>query len=50
VAMALSEIFVAPIEQDNAMPFYLNTLAGDALPITAPSCRMRRFRQPWATT
>jgi uncharacterized protein (DUF1800 family) len=30
VAMALSEIFVAPIEQDNAMPFYLNTLAGDA--------------------
>ena len=30
VAMALSEIFVAPIQQDNAMPFYLNTLAGDA--------------------
>ncbi len=30
VAMALSEIFVAPIPQDNAMPFYLNTLAGDA--------------------
>jgi uncharacterized protein (DUF1800 family) len=30
VAMALSEIFVAPIVQDNAMPFYLNTLAGDA--------------------
>jgi uncharacterized protein (DUF1800 family) len=30
VAMALSEIFVAPIEQDNAMPFYLNTLAADA--------------------
>jgi uncharacterized protein (DUF1800 family) len=30
VAMALSEIFVAPIEQDNAMPFYLNTLANDA--------------------
>jgi uncharacterized protein (DUF1800 family) len=30
VAMALSEIFVAPIQQDNAMPFYLNTLAADA--------------------
>src|SRR5271154_2098560 len=30
VALALSEIFVAPIVQDNAMPFYLNTLAGDA--------------------
>jgi uncharacterized protein (DUF1800 family) len=30
VAMALSEIFVAPIQQDNAMPLYLNTLAGDA--------------------
>jgi uncharacterized protein (DUF1800 family) len=30
VAMALSEIFVAPSQQDNAMPFYLNTLAGDA--------------------
>jgi uncharacterized protein (DUF1800 family) len=30
VAMALSEIFVAPIEQDNAMPFYLNTLSADA--------------------
>jgi uncharacterized protein (DUF1800 family) len=30
VAMALSEIFVAPIEQDNAMPLYLNTLANDA--------------------
>jgi uncharacterized protein (DUF1800 family) len=30
VAMALSEIFVAPVQQDNAMPFYLNTLAGDA--------------------
>jgi len=30
VAMALSEIFVAPIQEDNAMPFYLNTLAADA--------------------
>jgi uncharacterized protein (DUF1800 family) len=30
VAMALSEIWVAPIQQDNAMPFYLNTLANDA--------------------
>jgi uncharacterized protein (DUF1800 family) len=30
VAMALSEIFVAPVQQDNTMPFYLNTLAGDA--------------------
>jgi uncharacterized protein (DUF1800 family) len=30
VAMALSEIFVAPTQQNNAMPFYLNTLAGDA--------------------
>jgi uncharacterized protein (DUF1800 family) len=30
VAMALSEIFVAPINRDNAMPFYLNTLANDA--------------------
>jgi uncharacterized protein (DUF1800 family) len=30
VAMALSEIFVAPSQQNNAMPFYLNTLAGDA--------------------
>jgi uncharacterized protein (DUF1800 family) len=30
VAMALSEIFVAPIQQDNAMPLYLNTLAADA--------------------
>jgi uncharacterized protein (DUF1800 family) len=28
--MALSEIFVAPTQQNNAMPFYLNTLAGDA--------------------
>jgi uncharacterized protein (DUF1800 family) len=28
--MALSEIYVAPIQQDNAMPFYLNTLANDA--------------------
>jgi uncharacterized protein (DUF1800 family) len=30
VAMALSEIWVAPIQEDNAMPFYLNTLAKDA--------------------
>jgi uncharacterized protein (DUF1800 family) len=30
VAMALSEIWVAPIQQDNAMPFYLNTLANDS--------------------
>jgi uncharacterized protein (DUF1800 family) len=31
VAMALSEIWVAPIDAyDNAMPFYLNTLANDA--------------------
>jgi uncharacterized protein (DUF1800 family) len=30
VAMALSEIWVAPIQRDNAMPFYLNTLANDA--------------------
>ncbi len=30
VAMALSELWVAPIQQDNAMPFYLNTLANDA--------------------
>jgi uncharacterized protein (DUF1800 family) len=30
VAMALSEIWVATIEQDNGMPFYLNTLANDA--------------------
>jgi uncharacterized protein (DUF1800 family) len=31
VAMALSELWVAPIDDhDNAMPFYLNTLANDA--------------------
>jgi uncharacterized protein (DUF1800 family) len=30
VAMALSEIWVAPVQDDNAMPFYLNTLANDA--------------------
>jgi uncharacterized protein (DUF1800 family) len=30
VAMALSEIWVAPIQEQNAMPFYLNTLANDA--------------------
>jgi uncharacterized protein (DUF1800 family) len=30
VAMALSEIWVAPSTHDNAMPFYLNTLANDA--------------------
>jgi uncharacterized protein (DUF1800 family) len=30
VAMAMSEIWVAPIWEDNAMPFYLNTLANDA--------------------
>jgi uncharacterized protein (DUF1800 family) len=30
VAMALSELWVAPINQDNAMPYYLNTLANDA--------------------
>jgi uncharacterized protein (DUF1800 family) len=30
VAMALSEIWVAPIQENNAMPFYLNTLASDA--------------------
>jgi uncharacterized protein (DUF1800 family) len=30
VAMALTEIFVAPVRQDNGMPFYLNTIAGDA--------------------
>jgi uncharacterized protein (DUF1800 family) len=30
VAMALSELWVAPIVEDNAMPFYLNTLANDA--------------------
>ncbi len=30
VAMALSEIWVAPIRESNAMPFYLNTLATDA--------------------
>ncbi len=30
VAMALSEIWVAQIEQDNGMPFFLNTLANDA--------------------
>jgi uncharacterized protein (DUF1800 family) len=30
VAMALSELWVAPISEHNAMPFYLNTLAKDA--------------------
>lgn len=30
VAMAISEVWVAPIQQNNAMPFYLNTLANDA--------------------
>jgi hypothetical protein len=30
VAMALSELWVAPIQEPNAMPFYLNTLANDA--------------------
>jgi uncharacterized protein (DUF1800 family) len=30
VAMAISEIWVAPIQQNNAMPFYLNTVASDA--------------------
>jgi uncharacterized protein (DUF1800 family) len=30
VAMAISEIWVAPIQQNNAMPFFLNTLANDA--------------------
>ena len=30
VAMALSELWVAPSTRDNAMPFYLNTLANDA--------------------
>jgi uncharacterized protein (DUF1800 family) len=30
VAMALSEIWVAPVQQNNALPFYLNTLANDA--------------------
>jgi len=30
VAMALSEIWVAPNTQANAMPYYLNTLASDA--------------------
>jgi uncharacterized protein (DUF1800 family) len=30
VAMALSEIWVAPVDWDNGMPFYLNTLANDA--------------------
>jgi uncharacterized protein (DUF1800 family) len=30
VALAISEIWVAPIQQSNAMPFYLNTLANDA--------------------
>ena len=30
VAMALSEIWVAPIPENNGMPFYLNTLANDA--------------------
>lgn len=29
-AMALSEIWVAPIQEPGAMPFYLNTLANDA--------------------
>ncbi len=30
VAMALGELWVAPMQYDNAMPFYLNTLANDA--------------------
>jgi hypothetical protein len=30
VAMALSELWVAPLVADDAMPFYLNTLANDA--------------------
>jgi uncharacterized protein (DUF1800 family) len=30
VAMALSEIWVAPIQEPGGMPFYLNTLANDA--------------------
>ena len=30
VAMALSELWVAPSQQNNGMPFYLNTLANDA--------------------
>jgi uncharacterized protein (DUF1800 family) len=30
VALILSEIWVAPIHENNAMPFYLNTLANDA--------------------
>jgi uncharacterized protein (DUF1800 family) len=30
VAMALSELWVAPVDRDNALPFYLNTLANDA--------------------
>ncbi len=30
VAMALSEIWVAPVQLDNALPFMLNTLANDA--------------------
>jgi uncharacterized protein (DUF1800 family) len=30
VAMALSEIWVAPVLEANAMPFYLNTLGNDA--------------------
>lgn len=30
VAMALSEIWVAPIQENGVMPFYLNTLANDA--------------------
>jgi len=30
VAMALSEIWVTPVQLDNAMPFILNTLANDA--------------------
>jgi uncharacterized protein (DUF1800 family) len=30
VAMALSEIWVAPVQQNNALPLYINTLANDA--------------------
>ena len=30
VALALSELWVAPIHTNNSMPFYLNTLANDA--------------------
>ena len=30
IALALSELWVAPQHTDNAMPFYLNTLANDA--------------------